>query len=90
MYPDSLACIKPGTPPTDTPPAPKVVPFSIDPVTFGGQGACPPPITFSALGSSYAFSWDPLCNVLVTWVRPVVLVLSVAAAAMVFIGGLKS
>jgi hypothetical protein len=90
LYPDSLACMQPGTPPADTAPVPKSVPITFDPVQFGGQGSCPPPITFAVLGGSYALSWTPLCEVLVTWVRPVVLVLSVAAAAMVFIGGLKS
>lgn len=88
--PNRLGCMQSGTPPTDPAPAPRDVPFSIDPVNFGGQGSCPAPITFAALGRSYAFEWTPMCNVLVTWVRPVVLVLSVAAAAMIFIGGLKS
>lgn len=88
--PTRLGCMQSGTTPTDPAPAPRDVPFSIDPVNFGGQGSCPAPITFAALGRSYAFEWTPMCNVLVTWVRPVVLVLSVAAAAMIFIGGLKS
>lgn len=90
LYPDSLACMKPGDPPTDPAPTPKSVPISIEPMAFPGQGACPPPITFSVFGASYAFEWTPFCDVLTTWVRPLVLVMSIAAAAMIFVGGLKS
>lgn len=90
MYPDSLACMKPGAPPTDPAPTPKTFPISIEPMAFPGQGACPVPIGFSVFGAAYAFEWTPFCDALTAWVRPIVLVLSIAAAAMIFVGGLKS
>lgn len=90
MYPDSLACMKPGDPPTDPAPTPKTFPISIEPMAFPGQGACPPPITFAVFGTPHAFEWTPFCDVLTNGVRPIVLVLSIAAAAMIFVGGLKS
>lgn len=90
LYPDSLACMKPGDPPTDPAPTPKTFPISIEPMAFPGQGACPPPITFAVFGTPHAFEWTPFCDVLTNGVRPIVLVLSIAAAAMIFVGGLKS
>lgn len=90
IIPDALSCMKAGTVP-DAPAVPsKDVPLSMDKVNFGGQGSCPPPITFTAYGGTYAIPWTGFCDALVTWVRPVVLVVSIATAAIVFIGGLKS
>lgn len=87
-YPDSIGCAKFGTP--DSGQVTKnSKSINFEPVDLAG-GSCPADREFVAFGTSYAISWEPICDATVNYVRPVVLLIFGGMAAFVFIGGLKS
>jgi hypothetical protein len=54
------------------------------------EGACPAAVTFDAFGHTYSMPFARVCDAVTTIVHPVVLILGAAAAAFIFIGGLKA
>lgn len=91
LHPEVAGCMPLGTA-TDKVPVPQGVPIAITPVDvgMGSSGSCPADYSFFFLGRSYLISWTPTCNVVTTWVRPVVIAVAAVVAAMVFVGGLKA
>ncbi len=87
--PDSMGCSKFGTPDAPTLPKSDFGFSSITPVIFATAGGCPPPLTFVVRGQVFDFSYQPLCDASTNYLRPVVLVLGVALAAFLFVGGFK-
>lgn len=61
----------------------------IAPVSIGGAGSCPAPLTASFLGQTVEMSFDPLCQ-FANSLRPVVLVLAWLSAGIIFIGGVRN
>lgn len=86
---NTAGCVDLGDPgvaqlPTDS----KNITFT--PVEFAGAAGCPAPVTFSALGASYDFSYDAMCDTIGTWVRALVLAIGAFIASWVFIQGIKA
>lgn len=92
-YPDDVACTKLGAPPvaenlpnTDTP-------ITYAPTAFTSSAGCPAPptIAFNIAGQSksYTISYTPLCD-LMTTMAPIFTALFAAAAALIFMDGIKS
>lgn len=86
--PDAAGCAKLGEPTDGT------VPKESKPITYApvsmASGSCPAAVPFTAFGVTRNLVFTPLCDAAATWVRGVVLVLGVALAGFVFVGGLKS
>lgn len=89
--PDSLACLKLGTPDNGVQLFKSDAGFSaITPVSFAAGAGCPADLTFNVNAKPYAISYAPMCNAASTYGAPVVLILGVALAAFIFIGGFKA
>ena len=89
--PDSLACLKLGTPDNGVQLSKLDAGFStITPVSFAAGVGCPADLTFSVNAKPYAISYAPMCSAASTYGAPVVLILGVALAAFIFIGGFKA
>lgn len=87
-HPDRAGCSLLGSPP-DPEAIPKVEsPVSYSPVSFASSASCPSDIGFSAMGHTYAISYAPMCD-LMTKLRPLFLALGAAAAAWIFMDGLR-
>lgn len=80
--PDRFGCMKAGEPLTSTPLSSKSIPFSITHAAFS-SGSCPAPVQLSFLGRSHSFSYDGLCNALVTLKFVFMLIASYIAARIV-------
>ena len=91
--PDRVGCSKYGTPVPGTMPT-SSIPVSITPVAFASGGGCPPDLAmpFSIMGHSFnpSISYASACSAASNILAPIFLLLSVAAAAYIFVGGLKS
>ncbi len=87
--PNSIGCSAWGD--GGTPPAiPQTnIAVTYTPLSFAGAGSCPADVTFAMLGKSYAISWSPMCGLMQT-LAPIFLALGAAAAALIFMDGLKS
>lgn len=87
--PNRAGCADLGVPPT-----PETIPSNQVPVTwtnvvFASPAGCPAALPYTMFGKSYSLPFDPMCN-LMTTLRPLFLALGAAAAAYVFMEGLKS
>lgn len=92
--PDALACAKFGEVQDAQLPT-KDMSVSFSPLPFTSNATCPNPATFQLVNlgeasGSYALSFTPLCDAATTYVRPLVLLISAALAAFIFVGGLKT
>lgn len=63
--------------------------LSLTPVSMGGSGFCPAPLTATYLGHQVSFSFDPLCTY-ANSLRPLVLALAWLSAGVIFIGGVRN
>lgn len=89
--PDSLACLKLGTPDNGVQLSKLDAGFSaITPVSFAAGVGCPADLSFNVNTKPYAISYAPMCTAASTYGAPVVLILGVALAAFIFIGGFKA
>ena len=88
-YPDDIGCSKYGDPVDQTLKTADSGFSAITPVTFSAAAGCPAPLTFTAGGGSYSFSYSSLCSAANDYVRPVVIVLGAALAMFAFVGGFK-
>jgi hypothetical protein len=88
-HPERIGCSVYGTP--DAPQLPKIDSgFSgITPVVFGSNAACPSDLTFNVLGHQQSISYSGACSALDTYIKPLLLLLSVALSAWIFVGGFK-
>lgn len=88
--PDTLGCAKmSGTPDAGDMPSSERDIALISPVSIGGTGQCPAPLSAFFLGQRVEFSFDPLCEY-ANSLRPLVLTLAWLAAGVIFIGGVRS
>ena len=86
--PESLACIKLGTPPTDAPSwETKTVTYQAD--SLGMPAACPAPWTATIRGWSLSMSYEPACNV-APQVRAGVLALAAFMSLMLVLTAVRS
>lgn len=86
--PDVIGCSKYGTP-QGTEVQKRTESVTFDRVALGG-GSCPADRAFEAFGTSYAISWQPICDATVSYVKPTVLLIFGGMAAFIFIAGFKS
>jgi hypothetical protein len=89
--PDSVACASLGAVPVTEPIPTQSVPVSVSSVNFASNASCPAPITYNMgrFGGAQAISWQPMCD----WtaqIRAVFLACFAAAAAWIFVEGMKS
>lgn len=86
--PESLACMKLGTPPTDAPSwETKTVTYQAD--SLGMPAACPAPWTATIRGWSLSMSYEPACNV-APQVRAGVLALAAFMSLMLVLTAVRS
>lgn len=89
LYPDSIMCSVFGDPP-ETPAIPRQdIPVTYTPLTFAGAGSCPSDVPFTIFGKAFAIPWTPACDLMRT-LAPIFLALGAAAAALIFMEGLKA
>lgn len=87
--PDRAGCSKLGTPP-DTPERPKRdAPIVFSPTVFSSPASCPSDLPLTIMGRTFAISYSPLCDTLRV-VRFIFVFTGAAAAALIFMEGLKS
>lgn len=89
--PTSIGCSEFGTPVRDQ--ELQTTPYdfnSITPVSFAGSAGCPAPVPFTLLGQTYNLNFTSICDNVVAYVRPLVLVVGAALAAFVFVAGFRS
>lgn len=93
LSPGTVGCAEFGTPVEQTLPG-ETVSVALTPVTFSGTATCPAPesMAFEVMGHTFSpsISYAALCEGLDAYVKPVFLLLAVAAAGFLFVGGLKS
>lgn len=91
--PDSIGCLKLGTAPAAEKIPQTNVPVTWVPVIFAGGGSCPADIpvsmAFSHMSKSVSISFAPMCDLMST-LAPLFLALGAAAAAWLFMEGLKA
>lgn len=91
--PDSIGCSEFGTPEPQQL-TQKSISVQLTPVVFASSATCPADATanFQILGQSYSpkISYASACSAATDYIRPVILVLAIAAAGFVFVGGLKT
>lgn len=80
--PDSLACATTDTPEGEIPRSEKQITYTPEDPGFGG-GSCPPD---RAIGQEYSFSFAPTCNIISSYVKPMVLVIAGFMALMIVFG----
>lgn len=61
---------------------------AISPVSVGGVGACPAPLTASFMGQTVSFSYDMPCQ-FATSLKPLILAIAWLSAGLIFIGGVR-
>ncbi len=89
LYPDIIACQTFGTPDPEKPVATDKTLGQFTPGTLSEAGTCPAPISLNIAGVNALMSWDPVCNVASTYIRPLVLLMASVAAYFIFVGGLR-
>lgn len=87
-YPNSLGCIDAGDSTDDQTLQTKDVALSLTPVPVGDAGSCPATKTFTHAGTSYSFSYAPICTG-ATLIKPVVLAIAWLLAAYIVIGSVR-
>jgi hypothetical protein len=85
--PDTVGCTKLGSPASGDTITHDTKNISITSASFAG-GSCPGPISFSAFGRSYAFTYSEMCNRLQT-LGTLFLALSALLAAWIFADGFR-
>lgn len=88
-YPDSLGCARLDQPLQEDFGNENRTLSLINPLSVGGAGSCPAPLTASFLGQTVEMSFDPLCT-FANSLRPLVLVMAWLSAGIIFIGGVKN
>lgn len=63
---------------------------SIQILSFASMQSCPADLTFTVMGNQYSISYAPVCNVAASYIAPIVLLISTAIAAFIFVGGFKN
>lgn len=87
-FPESLGCAQLGTA-SDVPIGTESRSIAaIAPVSVGGVGACPAPLTASFMGQTVSFSYDMPCQ-FATSIKPLILALAWLSAGLIFIGGVR-
>lgn len=88
-YPDTLGCANLDIPVAEDL-AKQTVPIAlISPVSVGGVGSCPAPMTASFLGQNVEVAFTPLC-IFADTLRPLVLAIAWLSAGLIFIGGVRN
>jgi hypothetical protein len=87
-YPDSLGCLQMGTVDDSTLATQEKSIAAITPVSVGGVGSCPAPLTTSFMGQPVSFSYDLPCQA-AGMLKPLVLALAWLSAGVIFIGGVR-
>jgi len=88
-YPASLGCANLDQPTAEDLQTESRGPSLISPVSLGGAGSCPAPLTATVMGHAVEMSFDPLCQYATT-LRPLVLALAWLSAGVLFIGGVRN
>lgn len=87
-FPESLGCAQLGTAP-DVPIGTESRSIAaIAPVSVGGAGACPAPLTASFMGQTVSFSYDMPCQ-FASSLKPLILAIAWLSAGLIFIGGVR-
>jgi len=87
-YPNSLGCAELGTVDDSVIPTESRSIASIAPVTVGGAGSCPEPLTADFMGQTVSFSYDMPCQ-FATSLKPLILAIAWLSAGLIFIGGVR-
>lgn len=85
--PDRIGCLNAGSPEDPTLQS-YSVPFSLNPVSIGGAGACPPNPVLNVHGMSLTVNYGPMCDA-AAWLKPLVLALAWFAAAGIIAGAVR-
>lgn len=88
-YPNSLGCANLDSPLSEDLQTQARGPSLITPVSLGGSGSCPAPLTATVMGHVVEMSFDPLCQY-ANALRPLVLALAWLSAGVLFIGGVRN
>jgi len=88
-YPDTVGCARFGSVPDGSVSAESRSIDLISPVSVGGSGQCPAPMTATVAGMTIEWSFDPLCQY-ANSLRPLVLALAWLSAGVIFIGGVRN
>lgn len=87
-FPSSIGCMELGTVTDPTLGSENRSIASITPVSVGGAGSCPAPLTASFMGHPVSFSYDMPCS-FATSLKPLILVIAWLSAGLIFIGGVR-
>ena len=87
-YPNSLGCAELGTVDDITLPDETRSIAAIAPVSVGGAGSCPAPLTATFMGQTVSFSYDMPCQ-FATSLKPLILAIAWLSAGLIFIGGVR-
>jgi hypothetical protein len=85
----TAGCAQLGTPPDAEKIPQQSVPVTFNPVSFAAPGGCPAPISYTMFNKAYTLSYQPMCD-LMTTLCPLFLALGAAAAAWIFMEGLRA
>lgn len=88
QFPNSLGCAELGTVDDLAVPTETRSIAAISPVSVGGVGACPAPLTASFMGQTVSFSYDMPCS-FATSLKPLILAIAWLSAGLIFIGGVR-
>lgn len=87
-YPDSLGCLKMGEVSSPDLQTQQKTIAAISPVSVGGVGSCPAPLTTSFMGNTITMRWDLPCQA-AGMLKPLILALAWLSAGVIFIGGVR-
>jgi len=85
--PNRLGCMDAGSP-EDVELETQAAPFSVNPLSIGGAGACPPDPVIATHGFSMVLKLGPICDA-AGWLRPLVLALAWFSAALIVGGAVR-
>ncbi len=84
--PDSIACQSMDTPSLETPKRTETISYTAENLGFGG-GACPSPVTWTDFLGTHSINFGQYCDVLTTFVKPVVLACALLMAVFIVMPG---
>lgn len=87
-FPTSIGCMEAGTVADTTIGSETRSIAAISPVSVGGAGSCPVPLTASFMGQTISFSYDMPCQ-FATSLKPLILAIAWLSAGLIFIGGVR-
>lgn len=87
-FPDSVGCLAMGTVDDSTLQTEQKTIASISPVSVGGVGSCPAPLTTLFMGHPITMTYDLPCQA-AGMLKPLILALSWLSAGVIFIGGVR-